>query len=87
MSITVEQIKNVIVKHLDQDAVLSQLNNVMRSRSIPPDQALKIATYVAAWAASKGGSEAQVIAYAVDAYKAAAYQQVHNAGDAYNDDR
>lgn len=54
MSITVEQIKNVIVKHLDQDAVLSQLNNVMRSRSIPPDQALKIATYVAAWAASKG---------------------------------
>lgn len=87
MSITVEQIKNVIVNQLNRDQTLAELNNATRQLNISPDQGLKIATLVAQYAASKNGTEEQVVAYAVDAYKAAIYQQVRNAGSAYNDDR
>ncbi|QVW55122.1 hypothetical protein pEaSNUABM29_00078 [Erwinia phage pEa_SNUABM_29] len=87
MSLTVEQIKNVIVRHLNNDAVLNELNGVMKKLNMAPDQALKIATIVAQYAQSKGGSEAQIIAYAVDAYKATVYQQMSRSGNQYNDDR
>ncbi|AWN08916.1 hypothetical protein MLDJOKPK_00081 [Salmonella phage SPAsTU] len=87
MSISVEQITKVIVNQLNRDQTLTELNNVMKKLNMAPEQALKIATLVAEYARQKGGSEDQIVAYAVDAYKATVYQQMQRSGNQYNDDR
>ncbi|ANZ48108.1 hypothetical protein ASESINO_95 [Erwinia phage vB_EamM_Asesino] len=86
MSITIEEVTNVLKQNLSRDNVLNTLNSVMADNGMPPDQGLKIARAVGIYAQAKKLSNQQVIQYIIDAYKAAVYQSIAAKGKTFSGD-
>ncbi|ANZ50522.1 hypothetical protein STRATTON_97 [Erwinia phage vB_EamM_Stratton] len=86
MSITIEEVTNVLKQNLSRDNVLATLNQVMTDNGMSPDQGLKVARAVGIYAQAKKLNNQQVIQYIIDAYKACVYQSIAAKGNTFSSD-